>query len=59
VRPSHSSSNSNHFEYFQIHSNFERSKKDLPGLENFEIKYGFEDLEKMNNVIYRNFSNSE
>jgi hypothetical protein len=31
------------------------SKKDLPELENFEIKYGFEDLEEMNNVLHRNF----
>jgi hypothetical protein len=30
------------FKNLKIHSNFDRSKKDLPVLENFQIKYGFE-----------------
>jgi hypothetical protein len=39
----------------QIVSNFARQKNDLPELENFEIKYSFEDIEKMNNFLHRNF----
>jgi hypothetical protein len=39
----------------QTISNFIRSKKDLPELEKFEIKYGFEVLDKWNNCTYRNF----
>jgi hypothetical protein len=39
----------------QSHSNFDRSKNDLPELQKFEIKYDFKDLEKMNNFIHRNF----
>jgi hypothetical protein len=30
-------------------------KNDLSELENFEIKYGFEGIEKVNNFLYRNF----
>jgi hypothetical protein len=37
------------------HSNFNRSKKDLPELENFGLKYDSEDLEKVNNFVHRNF----
>jgi hypothetical protein len=36
-------------------SNFNLSKKDLPELEIFEIKYGFEDLEEMNSVLHKSF----
>jgi hypothetical protein len=39
----------------QTVSNFDHPKNDLPELKNFEIKYGFEDLEKMNNFLHRNF----
>jgi hypothetical protein len=39
----------------QTISNFIQSKKDLPELEKFEIKYGFEVLDKWNNCTYRNF----
>jgi hypothetical protein len=35
--------------------NFDRSENDLPELQNFEIKYSFEDLEKMNNFLHRRF----
>jgi hypothetical protein len=34
---------------------FNQSKKDLPELKKIEIKYGFEDLEDMNNFLQRNF----
>jgi hypothetical protein len=40
--------------YIPILSNFDHSKKDLSKLEKFGIKYGFEDLEKMNYFIHRN-----
>jgi hypothetical protein len=36
-------------------SNFGRSKKDLPQLGNFEIKYGFEGFDERNNFLHRNF----
>jgi hypothetical protein len=36
--------------------NFSPTKKDLPELENFEIKYAFKDLEKMINFLHRKFS---
>jgi hypothetical protein len=31
------------------------SKKGIPKLENFKIKYGFEGFEERNNFIHRNF----
>jgi hypothetical protein len=34
-----------------------RSKKDLPELENFEIKYGCEGFAERNNFLQRNFYN--
>jgi hypothetical protein len=37
--------------YIQIHSNFDCSKKDLPGLENFEIKYGCQVFEERNHFF--------
>jgi hypothetical protein len=40
---------------FQNLLNFDRSKKNLPELQKFEIKYGFKDLEKTNNFLHRNF----
>jgi hypothetical protein len=39
----------------QILSNFDRSNKGLPEPKKIEIKYGFEDLEKMNNFLHINF----
>jgi hypothetical protein len=44
------SSKSNH-----TRSNFIRSKLDFPGLEKFEMKYGFEGFDVWNNFPYRNF----
>jgi hypothetical protein len=44
------------FKLFQKHlifSNFDRFKFDLPELQKFGIKYGFEDLEEMNNILHR------
>jgi hypothetical protein len=35
-------------------SNMIWSKKDLPELKKFEIKYGFEGFEERNNFLYRN-----
>jgi hypothetical protein len=35
-------------------SNLICSKQDIPELENFEIKFGFEWFEERNNVLYRN-----
>jgi hypothetical protein len=46
---------SNEFILFQNPTKFGQSKIDLSLLKNFEIKYGFEDLEKMNNLLHRNF----
>jgi vacuolar-type H+-ATPase subunit C/Vma6 len=48
-------SNLNEFKLLQNLSNFAQSKNGLPYPENFEIKYSFEALEKMNNFLYRNF----
>jgi hypothetical protein len=39
----------------QFVSKFYRPKKDLPNLENFGTKYGFEDIEKINNFLHRNY----
>jgi hypothetical protein len=39
----------------QIHSSYDRSKKDLPGLKKFRIKYGIEGFEERNNFLHRNF----
>jgi hypothetical protein len=38
-----------------IFPNFDQSKFDLPELQKIEIKYDFEDHERMNNFLYRNF----
>jgi hypothetical protein len=48
-------SNLNEFKLLQNLSYFPQSKNGLPYPENFEIKYSFEALEKMNNFLYRNF----
>jgi hypothetical protein len=39
----------------QTHSNFIRSKQDLPKLKNFEIEYGCQGFDVRNNFSYRNF----
>jgi hypothetical protein len=39
----------------QIHPSFDRSKRDLPGLEKFQINYEIEGFEEMNNFLYTNF----
>jgi hypothetical protein len=44
------------FELFQKNSNFDQSKFDLPALQKFGIKYGFEELEEMNNFLHTIFS---
>jgi hypothetical protein len=49
-------SNSNHFKTYSNHSNFDRLKNGLPELKKFELKYGFEDIEKVNNFLHRSFS---
>jgi hypothetical protein len=38
---------------------FYRSRKDLPKLKKFEIKYGCEGIEERNNILHRNFSRFE
>jgi hypothetical protein len=43
------------FKNNQIFPNFDRSEKCLPILRKIGIKYGFEDLEEMNNFLHRNF----
>jgi hypothetical protein len=43
----------------QIRSNFILSKHDLPRLQKFEIKYGFEGFDEGNNFIHMNFSRFE
>jgi hypothetical protein len=43
--------NLNLFKRFQNRSNFDRLKKELPNIENFEIKYGFAEW---NNFLHRN-----
>jgi hypothetical protein len=48
-------SNSNHFKTDQNHSNFDHLKNDLLELKKFELKYGFEDLKKVNNFLHRIF----
>jgi hypothetical protein len=48
-------SNSNQFKLLQNLSIFDQSKSGLSCPKKFEIKYGFEALEKMNNVLHRNF----
>jgi hypothetical protein len=46
-----SDSNFNGFNSFQNFANFERSKKDLPWLQKFKIKYGFEGCGERNNFL--------
>jgi hypothetical protein len=48
-------SNSNELKLPQNLPNFDRSKNSILWPEKFEIKYGFETLEKMNNFLHRNF----
>jgi hypothetical protein len=43
------------FKQVQFISNIDRPKNALFELQKFETKYGFEDLEKMNNLLHRNF----
>jgi hypothetical protein len=38
--------------YIQIHSRFDRSKKDLLKVETFEIKHGCEVFEEMNHFFH-------
>jgi hypothetical protein len=40
----------------QTHSNFILSRQDLPRIDFFKIKYGFEGFDERNNFLYRNFS---
>jgi hypothetical protein len=39
---------------FQILPNFDRSKKNVPKLKKFEVKYGCEGFEEWNKFIHRN-----
>jgi hypothetical protein len=41
--------NSNEFKFIQIHPNSACSKQDIPGVEQFEIKYGFKGFAAGNN----------
>jgi hypothetical protein len=50
---------SNEFKLFQNPPKFGRSKNDLPEIKKFEIKYGFEDLKKVNNFLHRTSSYSK
>jgi hypothetical protein len=43
------------FKQFKTVSKFGGLEKHFPGLRKIEIKYSFEDLEEMNNFLYRNF----
>jgi hypothetical protein len=36
-------------------SNFDQSRRNLPELQEFEIKYSSKDLEKINKFVHRNF----
>jgi hypothetical protein len=42
------------FKRFQTRSNIDRLKNDLPELENFEKKYGYEEFEEGNNFLHMN-----
>ncbi len=44
---------------FQNLLNFDRSEKNLPELQKFEIKYGYEGVEEGNNFLHMNFSRFE
>jgi hypothetical protein len=46
-------------EIIQIRSNLVRINISLPEIKNFEIKYGFEGFDEVNNFIHRNFSRFE
>jgi hypothetical protein len=48
-----------YFKWIQICPDFNRSKRCLPLLERFQIKYGWKELEIRNNFPYRNFSRFE
>jgi hypothetical protein len=43
------------FKNIQKFPDFDRPKFDLLELQKFEIKYGLEDIEKMNNFLHKNF----
>jgi hypothetical protein len=43
------------FKNIQNFPNFDQPKRNLPELQKSTIKYGFEDLEKINNLLHRNF----
>jgi hypothetical protein len=49
---------SNEFKFNPV-QNFVQSKLDLPGLENFDIKFGCEVFDERDNFPYRNFSRFE
>jgi hypothetical protein len=51
--------NLNRFKQTLNCSNFNQSKKNLPKLKKFEIKYGVEGFDKRNNFPYINFFKSE
>jgi hypothetical protein len=51
--------NLNRFKQILNCSNFNQSKKNLPKLKKFEIKYGVEGFDKRNNFPYINFFKSE
>jgi hypothetical protein len=48
-------SSSNRFKTDPNYSNFDRLKNDFPELKQFKLKYGFDDLKKMNNFLHRSF----
>jgi hypothetical protein len=43
------------FKWNQIPSKLDQSKKDIPMLRKFEIKYSFEGFKEMNKFLNRNF----
>jgi hypothetical protein len=43
----------------ETHWNFIQSKQDLPEIEKFEIKYGFEGFDERNNFLHMNVSRFE
>jgi hypothetical protein len=47
--------NLNGIKFFQIPSKLDQSKKDIPMLRKFEIKYSFEGFKEMNKFLNRNF----
>jgi hypothetical protein len=55
VNPVWINPNSNGSKPIQTFPKFDRSENYIPMLKKIEIKYDFEDLEEMNNVLHRNF----